>query len=232
MKLSVIIPALNEEKNIMACIESAGQLNPLEIIVVDGRSNDRTKEIAQGTGAVVIESPMGRGIQMNAGASFAKGDLLMFLHADSHLSLRGKAKTSLVQDLLRITYYDPHHVGGFFRLKFDEESISTRLVELFANLRARLFSLPYGDQAIFIRRDVFEAIGGFNDYPFLEDLDMVLRLRKIGRLKRLPFKVVASSRRLKKGYPFSPVVVSLRNALIALLFIAGVSPFSLLRLYK
>ncbi len=142
--------------------------------------------------------------------------------------------------LKRLSQEDQHdkteildnYIGGFFRLKFDDNSLSTTLVEMFANVRARLLSLPYGDQAIFIKRDVFEKMGGFREYPFLEDIDMAIRIRKFGRLKYLPFHVIASSRRIKKGYPFSPILISFRNVLIALLFLLGLSPFSLIKIYK
>lgn len=105
-------------------------------------------------------------------------------------------------------------------------------MEIFANLRSRLFSLPYGDQAIFIKKDLFDKIGGFKEYPFLEDLEFVRRFRRFGKLKPLSHKVIVSARRLKKGYPFSPVFVSLRNVFIVLLFILGISPYRLLRFYR
>lgn len=222
MKLSVIIPALNEEANIERCIDSVKKLNPAEILVVDGGSSDRTKEIALSKGVMVIQSEKGRGTQMNRGASYAKGDILLFFHADSVF------EDHITKELLDLKDY----VAGFFRLRFDDRSLSVRLVEIFANLRSRLLHLPYGDQALFIKRETFQMIGGFRDYPFLEDLDLVLRLRRIGRLKGISKDVIASSRRLKKGYLLSPVFVSLRNVLIAMLFKLGISPDSLLRLYK
>ncbi|MGQ9569865.1 MAG: TIGR04283 family arsenosugar biosynthesis glycosyltransferase [Thermodesulfovibrionales bacterium] len=240
--ISVIIPTFNEEGRIKSCIESARNLNPLEIIVVDGGSTDRTREISKEAGAVVLTSKKGRGIQMNNGASLAKGEILLFLHADTIFSyeiysLCQSEVVSGFQEMLKRVQHDKtevfdKYIGGFFRLKFDDDSLSTRLVEFFANLRARLFSLPYGDQAIFIRRDVFKKIGGFREYPFLEDIDLVLRARKLGKLKYVPYSVIASSRRIKKGFPFSPILVSLRNAVIALLFILGVEPFRLVKLYK
>ncbi|MBI4684205.1 MAG: TIGR04283 family arsenosugar biosynthesis glycosyltransferase [Nitrospirae bacterium] len=246
ISLSVIVPAINEEENIRSCIESAKRLDPLEIIVVDGGSIDRTREIALNAGAVVINSPKGRGIQMNRGASISKGDILLFLHADSifncHSRANGNPKAiftemldscwSLPSTPIRGRNDKKNYIGGFFRLKFDDDSISTRFVEAFANLRAKLFLLPYGDQAIFIKKDIFEAIGGFREYPFLEDIDMAVRLRRLGRLKYLPYSVTASSRRIKKGFYFSPIVVSLRNVLLAILFLLGVSPFRLIKLYK
>ncbi len=217
----MIIPTLNEEANIGTCIDSVKRLNPFEIIVVDGGSTDQTCEIASRHGAKVIQSSKGRGTQMNRGASLAKGEMLLFLHADSVFD------PSISPEVLKLDDY----IAGFFTLRFNDKSISIRLVEILANLRAKLFSLPYGDQALFIKKEVFNSIGGFKDYPFLEDLDLVLRLRKLGKLKGLPYKVIVSPRRLKKGYPFSPIIISLRNVLIALLFILGVSPHKLLRLY-
>jgi len=242
--ISVIIPSFNEERRIRACIESAQRINPLEVIVVDGGSTDRACEIAQEAGAIVIRSSKGRGIQMNKGASFAKGKVLLFLHADTIMpeteisSLCHPELGSGSQGMLKQVQHDimesvtDEYIGGFFRLKFDDNSLSTRLVEIFANLRARLFSLPYGDQAIFTKRDIFKKIGGFREYPFLEDIDFVMRARKFGRFKYIPLHVIASSRRLKKGYPLSPVFVSLRNAIIALLFVVGISPLRLERLYR
>jgi len=242
--ISVIIPSFNEERRIRACIESAQRINPLEVIVVDGGSTDRTCEIAQEAGAIVVRSSKGRGIQMNKGASFAKGKVLLFLHADTIMpeteisSLCHPELGSGSQGMLKQVQHDimesltDKYIGGFFRLKFDDNSLSTRLVEIFANLRARLFSLPYGDQAIFIKRDVFKKIGGFKEYPFLEDIDLVIRARKSGRLKYIPLHVIASSRRLKKGYFMSPIFVSLKNVVITLLFMFGMSPLRLIRFYR
>lgn len=222
MRLSVIIPALNEENYIKKCIESVKILNPFEIIVVDGGSIDKTVEIAQREGASIIKSHTGRGTQLMRGALSARGEILLFLHADAFITEEIDIKN----------YIEKGYSGGFFRLRYDSPSFSLRLVEFFANMRARLFSLPYGDQAIFVRRDIFEEIGGFKNYPFLEDMDFILRLRKKGRLASLPSSVIVSSRRLKKGYPFSPLLISLRNVMIAWLFLLGISPFKLYKLYR
>ncbi len=223
IKLSVIIPTFNEEKRIAKCIESVKKINPLEIIVVDGKSSDSTKELAADLGAIVLESERGRGIQLNKGASIAEGDFLMFIHADSILT-----------DFKKEDFYSfmDSYPCGFFRLRFDHDSFSVRLVEFFANLRARLFYLPYGDQAIFIKKDLFEKIGGFKPYPFLEDLEFVKRLKEYSKIKMFRGTVIVSSRRINKGYPFSPIIVSLRNVLIALLFQLGISPYKLLRFYS
>lgn len=225
---------MNEENNILRCIDSAKRINPYEIIVVDGGSIDRTTEIAKNNGAIVIKSPRGRGIQMNRGAFIAEGDILLFLHADAVLSLEPNEQgldTCYKNDKI-MNGLSEQYIGGYFRLKFDYESLPIKLVELFANLRARLFSLPYGDQAIFVRKDIFKKTGGFKEYPFLEDLDLVIRLKNFGKLRYIPCNVIVSSRRIKKGYPLSPILVSLRNVAIVLFFMLGISPYRLLKLYK
>jgi rSAM/selenodomain-associated transferase 2 len=223
IKLSVIIPTFNEEKRIGKCIESVKKINPLEIIVVDGGSYDKTKQLASEAGAIILGSEKGRGTQLNMGAEIARGDFLMFIHADSILG-----------DLIKEDLYSfmENHLCGFFRLRFDHDSFSVRLVEFFANLRARLFYLPYGDQAIFLKKDLFEKMGGFKPYPFLEDLEFVKRLKEYSKIKMFRGTVIVSSRRINKGYPFSPIIVSLRNVLIALLFQLGISPYKLLRFYS
>ncbi len=230
--LSVIIPTLNEENNIQTCINSVKVLEPEEIIVVDAGSTDRTVELARSSGVRVIESQKGRGIQLKIGASNARGDILMFIHADTRFPFKAGAERDLVFSIFN-EVFNGRYAGGFFRLRFDGNSPSLRIVELFANLRAKLFSLPYGDQAIFIKKDVYEKIGGFKEYPFLEDLDIVLRLKKGGqRLKYTNIPVIVSSRRLKRGYPLSPVLVSLRNVIIAMVFILGIKPSKLLKVYN
>jgi rSAM/selenodomain-associated transferase 2 len=222
VRLSVIIPSLNEEKRLLDCIRSAQRLNPFEVIVVDGGSRDRTVELAEREGARVIKTSRGRGIQLQEGASASKGEILLFLHADSVIK----------EDIDLKAYIRDGFIGGFFRLRFDDPSLSFRLIEFFANMRSRLFKLPYGDQAIFVKKEVFQKIGGFRPYPFLEDIDLVLRLRKMGKLISLDIPVVVSPRRLKRGFPFSPILLSIRNVIIVLLYILGISPFKLIKLYR
>ncbi len=225
MNLSVIIPVYNEGSNIKRCLESIKRLQPLEIIVSDGGSSDDTCILAQEAGAKIVHSPKGRGTQLNAAALRAKGDILWFIHADACLP------EDLNPDYLQSTIHNGY-AGGFFRLRFNDNSPSLRVVEFFANLRSRLFHLPYGDQAIFVKRDIFEKAGGFRKYPFLEDLDFILRLKKAYRLKYIPVSITVSARRLKKGYFLSPIFVSLRNVFIAALFMLGVKPDKLIFLYK
>lgn len=222
-KLSVIIPTLNEELHIKRCIDSLRILEPTQIIVVDGGSTDRTTDIAKLEGALVIQSEKGRGIQLQKGALAATGDILLFVHADAVIT--GHVDFDKI--------IDAGFGGGFFKLKFDVGSFQIRLVETFANFRACFHSLPYGDQAIFVRKDIFQQVGGFKAYPFLEDVDFVIRLKKKNiRLHSLPHYVVVSSRRLNKSIPLSPILVSIRNVLIVLLMFLGVSPNKLIKLYK
>ncbi|HIJ59286.1 MAG TPA: glycosyltransferase family 2 protein [Nitrospirae bacterium] len=225
MKLSVIIPTLNEAERIRDCIRSVKRLTPFEIIVVDGGSTDKTIEIAKDEGVTVVLSPRGRGIQLSRGSVYAKGDILMFVHADGILD--DKVNFKDIHDAIR-----DENVGGFFKLRFDQKNFSIRLVETFANWRSLLFNLPYGDQAIFVTKTAYDAIDGFRQYPFLEDLDFILRLRKLGKLKRLNGCITVSSRRILKGYPLSPILVSQRNLLIAFLFMMGIKPAGLTWMYK
>lgn len=221
--LSVVIPALNEEACISAAIASALAAGADEVIVADGGSADSTRETARAAGACVIAAERGRGVQLRAGAAAASGDILLFLHADAVLP--SVAKQEII-DLLNAGD------AGYFRLCFTDRSWSVRLVAWAANLRASLFSLPYGDQALFIRRSRYEALGGFRSCPFLEDLDFVLRARRTGSLRGLPHPVTVSARRLRKPFPLAPIAVSLRNVAIALLFLAGVPPERLIKRYR
>lgn len=223
--ISVIIPALNEEKNIKKCIESVKRFNPLEIIVVDGGSSDKTREYAKQAGALVVNSKRGRGLQMNIGASLARGDVLLFLHADCFF------EDNVNKDFLYENFLEDC-TAAFFRLKFDDNSLSIKFIELSANLRSRIFSLPYGDQALIVKKRFFKEIGGFLEYPFLEDIDFVIRIRKYGKLKCLPYKITVSSRRYKKRYPFLPILLGLRNSFIVLSFLIGVRPEILIKFYK
>lgn len=223
MNLSVVIPALNEEANIGRAIDAVLPLKPLEIIVVDGGSMDKTVPIARSKGARVISGERGRGKQLRKGVEEAKGDIILMLHADAVLPQDMEPKELSLPD---------GYVAGYFKLKFESQNLAVKLVEFFANLRSWIHALPYGDQAIFVKRETLLAIGGVRDYPFLEDLDLVLRLRKIGKLKRLKKSVLVSPRRLLKGRGLYPIFHSIKNAVIAILFMLGASPQRLQNFYR
>lgn len=221
--LSVIIPTYNEELFIEKCISSVKKVNPLEIILVDGGSNDKTIDIANSLGAKVLLSEKGRGKQLEKGIQSAKGDLVLILHSDTMLSDEISSDDFNLED---------DYCGGFFKLKYDSRLLPVKLVEIFANIRSFLHSLPYGDQAIFVKKSIIKKIGGIRDYPFLEDLDLVLRLRKTGRLKGINKNVIVSARKLTRKSFFYPISHSLKNVFIVLLFLIGFSPNKLIKFYK
>lgn len=191
MKLAVVIAALDEAERVEASVRSA-QAADVEVIVVDGGSRDATVERARAAGARVLEAPRGRARQLQAGARASGGEAVVFLHADTRLPPGFDAA-------LRAALADPGVAGGSFALRFDVRSPGLRAIEWGAALRRRLFDLPYGDQALFVRRRVLVAIGGVPDAPLLEDLDLVRAVRRHGRLVRLPLPVTSSARRYLAG---------------------------------
>ena len=185
--ISVIIPALNEAEGIEASICSA-QCNGTEVIVVDGGSTDETASIAESSRAKVLLSPPGRANQMNLGAENARGRVLLFLHADTVLP---KDFAALIFEAL----LDRMVPGGAHRMKTDASGVGMFVLDWLANLRTRCLSLPYGDQAIFVRRRVFDALGGFPDVRIAEDLFFMQRLRLCGLVAVLPLCATTSGRR-------------------------------------
>jgi rSAM/selenodomain-associated transferase 2/rSAM/selenodomain-associated transferase 1 len=190
-KISVIIPALNEATRIARTIESALMGNPLETIVVDAGSRDETMSRAREAGATVLSSGHGRGRQMNAGASRATGSVLLFLHADTLLPGN---YSSLTGPCLS----DPKVSAGAFRFTTAERFAGRSVVQWTTNLRSRWLQMPYGDQALFLRRALFEELGGFVDWPLLEDYELVRRLRRRGKVKTLSEPAVTSGRRWQR----------------------------------
>jgi len=222
-RISVIIPALNEQAAIGRCIQAArASLPDAEILVVDGASMDRTVETAHEFRAVrVIESPRGRALQMNAGASAAQGDVLLFLHADVQLPPTAR---SLIAKALS----NPAVVGGAFRTwtVSDTPSALEPLLHL-ADLRSRYSSLPYGDQAIFVRAAIFRQLQGFPEQSLMEDLEFSEKLRSVGRVQILPASVRVSGRR----FLAHPIRYFALLNLFPLLYRLGVSPARLAQWY-
>lgn len=184
---SVVIPTLDEEEQVVDAIRSASAPG-VEVLVVDGGSRDATRLRAKAAGARVLESPPGRARQLDVGARSAKGGVIVFLHADTRLP-PGFA------DAIRAALRDPATVGGAFRFRFDQHTVALRIVEWGSRLRVAALGLPYGDQALFVRRSVLEAIGGIPMAPIMEDLDLVKAMRQRGRLARLGAPATTSARR-------------------------------------
>lgn len=175
-RISVIIPTFNEESGLPSLLAEISKAAPHEIIVSDGGSTDRTPLIARASNrATLVLAPNGRAVQMNAGAAAATGEFLLFLHADTSPP---PSFPTLVPTLLN----RPGTAAGAFRFKLDSTSPAASLIERFVTLRCRLFATPYGDQGLFLRRSVFEAIGGFPRMEVMEDLEMIRTLGKLGRI--------------------------------------------------
>ncbi len=222
--VSVIIPTLDEAHSLGATLRALprfGHGERIEVIVVDGGSADATREIAREHGAHLIQSARGRGAQMHAGASVARGDVLWFLHADT---VPPPGAPALILDALR---RDARIVGGNFAISFDGTRPAARfLTWLYPQLRK--LGLCYGDSAIFVRASVYREIGGFKPFPIFEDLDLVRRLRARGSLVHLGARVVTSSRRFE-GRSFTRTFA--RWSFLQMLYWLGVSPHTLARLY-
>lgn len=200
MRLSVIIPALDEAPQIAAAIASASGAQVCEVIVVDGGSLDDTAARARGAGASVLDAPRGRARQMNAGAARAVGEALLFLHADTTLPLGFDAA---VLDALA----DTAVVGGRFDVRLEPSSPVLALTAALINRRSRLTGIATGDQAIFVRRDVFAAMGGFADMPLMEDVAFTRDLKRHGRVAALRQQVTTSSRRWLNHGPIRTILL-------------------------
>ena len=219
--ISIIIPTLDEADFIAGTLASIPKEPGLEIIVVDGGSRDDTPVISQSLGALVLFSSPGRARQMNLGAAASNGDIFLFLHADTRLP---EGFTGHIHQCLR----DPRVVAGAFRLSLAPPIKGSAFIEKMANLRAEKWHLPYGDQAIFVLAKKFKELGGYKEIPLLEDVDLVRRLRKVGRLAVIPVPVLASSRRWKELGVWKTTWI---NQVILTGFFLGIPPRILARWY-
>ncbi len=220
-ELSIVIPTFNEEKSLADTLESLRVFGAnIEIIVVDGGSADATIEIAENYNAKVLHSPRGRGTQLQIGGNAANADVLWFLHADT---IPSKDCVRHMSNALR----NINTVGGNFTIRFDgDETAAKFLTWLYPNLRK--LNLIYGDSAIFVRREIYQKIGGFADYPIFEDLDFVRKLSREGEIVTLPASVTTSSRRFADG---KFILTFLRWTILQVLFWLGVSPETLVKIY-
>ncbi len=213
-ELSIIIPTFNEEGTISQCLETVVGIPGIEAIVADGGSTDRTVEIAeQHRDVKIVTSPTGRSVQMNKGAGHASGEILLFLHADCILP--GEA----VLNARNVIGYSSF-VGGAFKIRLLSDKFLYRVIEKGINIRSTVFKLPYGDQGLFVKRSVFEVLGGFREMPNCEDLDFICRLKKQGDITILDERISSSIRRWENH---GIVRTSLRNQYLLVSYVLGAS---------
>ncbi|MGH7841450.1 MAG: TIGR04283 family arsenosugar biosynthesis glycosyltransferase [Candidatus Binataceae bacterium] len=223
MKLAVVVPMLNEERAIASTLRAIRKGAPqAQIIAADGGSNDASVAIARTLADAVIVAACGRARQMNAGAVAAHGDALAFVHADTLVPAD-------FADQIDAALCDPMIVGGRFDLRLDVTSPAYRLLGVLISWRSRIMRSATGDQAIFVRRELFEQLGGYRDIEICEDVDFVRRVRRVGRFACLHAEVIASARRWQT-HGFLRTV--LRMWIIKSLFLLGVSPVRLKRHYR
>jgi glycosyltransferase involved in cell wall biosynthesis len=236
MKLSIVIPVLNEADILGETLECL-RGHSVEIIVVDGGSTDDTVEIARQYTSRVLISPRGRGLQQDTGARQSHGSVLLFLHADTRLP-------ATYERLIYQALESPRVVFGAFRLRIEASpqqvtgnalayavhpsSPVLEVIAFMANLRSRFLRLPYGDQAIFVRRDAYFQVGGFQDWPLMEDVDLVRRLNRSGGFKLALGSVRTSGRRWKRE---NWLFTTLRNWHLVTRYYLGVRPHILSRHY-
>ena len=221
MKISVIVPVLNEEATIAATLAALAALAPYEVIVVDGGSADHTRDIAARSGAQVLSAERGRARQMNRGAARASGEVLLFLHADTRLP--GSAFSDIAAAL-----NDPRCLGGRFDVELEGSHRMLKLVGALINYRSRATKVGTGDQAIFLRREIFLRMGGYPDIPLMEDIALCRALKRMGAVACLRSRVVTSARRWENDGVWRTIVWMWT---LKLLYLAGVSPARLKRFY-
>ena len=222
-KLSIIMPVLDEGEGIAPTLDALSDMRALgaEVIVVDGGSRDATIQRARLRTDRVLSAPRGRALQMNAGAAKATGDVLLFLHADTRLPRHA--------DLVVLTGLERSgRAWGRFNVKIEGRSPLLVLVGWLMNLRSRLTGIATGDQAIFVRRDTFQAIGGFAEIPLMEDVALCKRLKRVSRPLCLSERVVTSGRRWEKNGVLNSIILMWR---LRLAYFFGADPKELARQY-
>jgi rSAM/selenodomain-associated transferase 2 len=223
---SIIIPVLNEAPLINGIIDHLHSLEgdeTKEIIIVDGDPEGLTLKAISHDDVRRLKSPRGRWIQMNEGAKNAKGNMLLFLHADTELPLDAMR-------LIATAMEDKRYVAGAFDLGIKSERIVFRAIESAVSLRSRITRIPFGDQAIFVRKNYFDEIGGYRDMPIMEDVEIMERIRKRGdKIFIIPQKVHTSSRRWEQE---GILRCTLRNWFLQILYLLRISPHRLSQFYR
>lgn len=226
--IAIILPTLNEERVLPRTLLYLRQLRFAEVVIVDGGSQDQTVSIArsqvQGLSqqpAKVLESGRGRAVQMNAGAREVRSDVLLFLHADTHLPPETRQEIERVMD-------NPKYVGGRFDVKFEDDRGWARVISSMMNWRSRWSGIATGDHALFVRRSVFHDLDGFADIPLMEDVEFTQRLKQAGTVAALRTKVTTSFRRWEQQGILRTMV---QMWLLRLFYWLGVNPQTLQQFY-
>jgi len=220
--VAVIVPVFNEVRMLPTLIEQLQRLKADALIIVDGGSNDGSREILQKSGLHWIQSKPGRAAQMNAGANASNSDILLFIHADTGIDL---SHISMLREAMK----DGAAAGGRFDIRLSGDRVSFRVIEWFINLRSRLSKICTGDQCQFVRRSRFKQMGGFSDQPLMEDIEFSKRLKRIGRVISLRQTVTTSSRRWEQHGIIRTVWLMWK---LRLLYWLGVSPQQLVHIYR
>ena len=220
--IALIVPLFNEAERVPGLLKMLDGLNVDEVVLVDGGSQDGTLELLGKAPFRWLQSKKGRAVQMNAGASICQSEMLLFLHADTEID--AVAIASAID-----TMADSEVVGGRFDLKLSGRHPMLRLIERMINLRSRFTKISSGDQAMFVRRKLFEKLGGFSDQPLMEDIEFSKRLKQKGRITCLRDKVTTSSRRWEQFGIFRTILLMWK---LRFLYWAGVSPERLAKIYR
>jgi rSAM/selenodomain-associated transferase 2 len=226
IEFSIIVPVFHEGERINGLIESLNHLDSdktIEIIVVDGSQERDTLRAIRSNQVIKISSEKGRAIQMNAGAFIAKGEILIFLHVDTDLPIRALGK---IHSLIERSEY----VGGAFDLGIKSDKFIYKVIGTLSSWRSRLSRIPFGDQAIFIRKEYFDRIGGYKEIPLMEDVELMRRIKKSGKKIWIFYdRVITSPRRWEKE---GVIYCTLRDWVLRILYLLGISPDKLATFYK
>src|SRR5436190_2373274 len=222
-ELSIVIPVLNDTEPLRGLLATLRGDSRVDIVVVNGgAADDQLTAICRRPDVRLLTCGPGRGRQMNVGASAAAGRWIVFVHADTQLPLEWP-------DEIRRASADPAVVGGSFRFRLDSTAWQARVIERAVERRVRWLDLAYGDQALFVRRDVFDMMGGYREWPLMEDVEFVRRLRRAGKLYHSAQPVLTSARRWERDGWWQR---SAKNVMLQALFFAGVAPERLANWYS
>lgn len=222
-EITVIIPVINEEKNLIKLFSNLVEKPEIEFIFVDGGSNDNTFNLIKKAGFKVILSPiLRRSYQMNLGAKKAQGKILLFLHGDTILP-------DNYDQVIINTVQKNNFITGAFKLKIDNQKPIFRLIETLVHWRSQYLSSPYGDQGIFIKKQIFESVKGYQDLAIMEDFDLIKRVKKLGKIYIVNASVITSARRWEK---VGIIKTTLINQLIIMGYYLKIKPEKLALFYR